>query len=73
MSDSAVEMESEIRCFILNQSEFSAFSTIISDNKTPTMKKNEKEKHDHKGEDTNNNNNNLKSMNLGHRVTVQAR
>ena len=29
-------MESEIGCFILNQSEFSAFSAIISDNKTST-------------------------------------
>ena len=31
------EVESEIRCFILNQSEFSAFSAIISDNRTSTI------------------------------------
>ena len=31
----AVDMESEIRCFILNQSEFPAFSAIISDTRHP--------------------------------------
>ena len=38
MSDSAIEMESEIRCFILNQSEFSAFSTQLKSSLFPRLK-----------------------------------
>ena len=70
-------MESEIRCFILNQSEFSAFSAIISESRLPQQ---QKMKHNHKEKTQPNNNNNNKNkrenrnqMSLGHRVSVQVR